>query len=248
MLLFNLKNIYINLHIFKQEFMIMSTARAVARRFPLRQSPPLHRWLLATVMIATIAAGWLMPVIGFVVPVVMLTAIGYSLRKGRYACGNVCPRGSFFDTFLRPFGGNRTIPAGLRTPAVRWTVFAGLMGFMAFQISRDPANPLHWGFVFWLACVLTTAAAIGLGLTYQVRTWCAVCPIGTLTATLGAGKHQLQIDSGCKACGLCETTCPMELSIAVHRDRGTLPHADCLKCSTCHEACPQNALHWPTAD
>lgn len=206
-----------------------------------------YRWFLALIMIATLALGWKFPRIGFVVPVVMLTAILYSLRKGRYTCGNICPRGSFFDTFFRFIGGNRAIPQGLRPLPVRWGVFAGLMGFMGFQLMRNPGSVEHWGAVFWLACAVTTVVAIALGLVWQPRTWCAICPIGTLAATIGEGKYPLQIAASCKGCGRCEQRCPMELSIAAQREAGSLPHGDCIKCASCHAACPQQALTWPKA-
>lgn len=219
--------------------------KITVHRFSTKPRP--SRWLLATVMIATLALGWKFPAIGFVVPLVMLTAILYSLKKGRYACGNVCPRGSFFDTYFRYVGGKNAIPAALRAMPVRWTIFAGLMGFMGFQIARNPTSPDHWGFTFWLACAVTTAVAIGLGLVWQPRTWCAVCPIGTLTAVIGEEKYPLQIAASCKSCGRCERSCPMELAIVKEREQGALLHGDCIKCSSCHNACPQKALSWPEA-
>lgn len=225
----------------------MFTVQAEVRVLARPQKSTTSRWLLASVMLFTIVFGWRFPVIGFIVPTVMMMNILYSLHKGRYACGNVCPRGSFFDTVFRPFSGTRTIPTWLRTATVRWSIFAGLMGFMAVQISRNPGELRHWGFVFWLACTLTTIVAIGLGRAWQARTWCALCPIGTLAAALGKDKHQLLIASQCTGCGRCEQSCPMELSIAVHRVAGQLSHGDCIKCSNCHAVCPQQALHWPEA-
>jgi polyferredoxin len=225
----------------------MSKNEKVIKIAPRRKKPELYRWPLALLMITTLALGWKFPWLGFIVPVVMLTAILYSLRKGRYACGNICPRGSFFDTFFRFVGGNRATPPWLRSLPVRWSVFAGLMGFMGFQLMRHPGSAEHWGSVFWLACAVTTAIAIVLGLVWQPRTWCAICPIGTLTATIGEEKYPMQIAASCKACGLCEQSCPMELAIAAQREAGSLQHGDCLKCSSCHAACPQQALSWPKA-
>jgi NAD-dependent dihydropyrimidine dehydrogenase PreA subunit len=206
-----------------------------------------RRWALGTVLIVTIAFGWAFPFIGFTVPLVMMTAIAVSMRRGRQACGHLCPRGSFFDSWFQPFAGGREVPAALRKPVVRWSIFAGLMGFMALQLSRNPTDLAHWGLVFWLACTLTSVIGIALGVRYQARAWCTVCPIGTLTARIGAGKYQLRIAESCKACGQCERSCPMELSIAAHRASGELPHADCIKCSTCSSNCPQQALSWPKA-
>jgi len=204
-----------------------------------------HRWILATIMILTVALGWRYPAIGFAVPVAMVAGIGGSLLRGRYVCGTFCPRGSFFDTLFRLVGGTQPIPAPLRTMPVRWGILAVLMGFMAWQISRNPGDPLHWGFVFWMACAVTTAAGIGLGLFYHARAWCVICPVGTMANAIGGGKWQLQIDPGCGSCGACERHCPMGLTIAAHRDGGTLPHRDCLKCSSCADACPKGALTFP---
>ena len=225
----------------------MISKEKVIKIAPRSKKPELYRWPLALLMIATLALGWKFPWMGFIVPVVILTVILYSLRKGRYACGNICPRGSFFETFFRYVGGSRSIPPWLRSLPVRWSVFAGLMGFMGFQLIRNPGSAEHWGSVFWLACAVTTAIAIILGLVWQPRTWCAICPIGTLAATIGEEKYPLQIAASCKACGLCEQSCPMELAIAAQREVGSLQHGDCLKCSSCHAACPQQALTWPKA-
>jgi len=225
----------------------MAPANILRHRPSRKHRPPLSRWLLAGVMLLTLGLGWAYPRIGFVVPLVMATAIVVSLRKGRYACGNLCPRGSFFDTFFRPLAGQRKIPAAIRRAPVRWSLFAGLMGFMALQISRNPGSALHWGHVFWLACALTTAIAVIMGFIWQARAWCAVCPIGTLAATLGRNKLPLQIAPHCTACGQCERHCPMELAITPHRGSGALSHGDCLKCARCSSVCPSSALKWTRA-
>jgi polyferredoxin len=128
----------------------------------------------------------------------------------------------------------------------RWAVFAALMGFMVFRILQQPLDPLHWGRVFWMMCVITTAVGIPLALLYHPRTWCAFCPIGTAQNALGRRAARLQIEADtCRACQLCEAACPMNLTIAEHRDLRTLPHHDCAKCSECVAACPTGALSWP---
>jgi polyferredoxin len=204
-----------------------------------------HRWALAGIMLTVIAIGWKYPALGFIVPLAMVTGIAGSFSRGRYVCGNLCPRGSFYDTVFRLMGGTRRIPELVQRPAFRWTVLAGLMGFMALQIARKPADPLHWGYVFWLACVLTTAVGVVFGTVYRARTWCAFCPVGTMAATFGGGNHQLQIAETCRSCGVCEGSCPMGFVIAEHREVGILPHRDCLKCSACVDSCSRSALNWP---
>ena len=120
-----------------------------------------------------------------------------------------------------------------------------LIGLMVAQLTVDPGNWQHWGIVFWRMCLVTTAAALVLAVTFTSRGWCRICPVGTVAAQAGEGRHLLQVASSCRGCGACEKVCPMHLDIAVHRHAGTQPHRDCLKCSTCVKICPSQALTWP---
>lgn len=204
------------------------------------------QWALLWIVVITISLGWWFPWLGFSVPIVMLTGVVIGLFRGRYVCGNLCPRGSFYDRLMSRLSRKREIPAWLRSMPFRWTLFALLMGFMAFRILQNPLDLMHWGRVFWTMCVVTTAIGIPLAIIYHPRTWCAFCPIGTTQNALGGGRRRLRIDAAsCRACGLCERACPMGLTIVEHRDVGILPHRDCAKCSECVAACPVGALTWP---
>jgi polyferredoxin len=197
-------------------------------------------------MLVSLLLGWRFPVLGFVVPVSMVAGIVGGLMRGRYVCGNFCPRGSFLDTFFRPFGGSRPIPALLFSRFLRWSILVLLMGFMVVRLAQEPGNPLHWGEVFWTMCLVTSLAAFVLGARYQPRSWCALCPVGTMASTLGKGKYQLAIDSSCSSCDRCSQSCPFGLPISPHREAGVIPHADCLKCSACVGSCPKGALSFPS--
>lgn len=212
---------------------------------PTVTTKPLYRWLLALFMLSVIAVGWKYPLLGFAVPAAMLTGILGGFSRGRYVCGNLCPRGSFYDTIFSYVGGNRPIPALLRSSGFRWIIMAVLMGFMTWRIAQNPGEWQHWGLVFWSMCLITTAVGIPLGMIYRSRSWCSFCPVGTMASAIGGTKYQLEIAHDCRQCGICEKQCPMELSIARHRDSGTLPHHDCIKCSSCVDSCPREALSWP---
>lgn len=205
-----------------------------------------HRWLLSTIMLITVFFGWYYPFLGYTVPVAMVVGMGGGLLRGRYVCGNICPRGSFYDTLFRYVGGTRPVPAIFSNMAFRWSAMAILMSLMGLQIALDPGDPLHWGSVFWLVCTVTTAVGIILGFIYRARTWCTFCPVGTMANALGGTKGRLQISHACRECGLCEQQCPMDFSIASHKSAGSLPHRDCLKCSSCKDTCSQGALSWPS--
>jgi len=172
----------------------------------------------------------------------MVVGIGGSFLRGRYVCGNICPRGSFYDTLFRLIGGSRPVPSFLTSMRFRWGVLAILMSLMALQIAQNPGDPLHWGRVFWLVCLVTTAVGVALGLYYRPRTWCSFCPVGPMANAIGGDKDQLVIGASCKSCGVCEKSCPIDFSIVGHKAEGVLPNRDCLKCSSCVASCKVGAL------
>ncbi len=207
---------------------------------------PAYKWLLSMIVAAVLLLGWRFPALGFAVPVAMAAGMGGGFFRGRWVCGNLCPRGSLLDTWLGALP-RRPLPGWMARPAVRWGVLAVLVGAMVLQLAGDPGNWRHWGVVFWRMCLVTTAAAVLLAVSLSARSWCRLCPVGTVAAEIGGGKMPLQIGASCRGCSLCEQACPMQLSIVAHRAAGQLPHRDCLKCSTCVKACPSQVLHWQEA-
>ena len=206
-----------------------------------------YKWLLGLIMVTVIAFGWRYPLLGFVVPAAMGTGILGGFFRGRWVCGNLCPRGSFLDSWFNLISAKIKIPALLKGDRFRWVMLIALMSFMAYRLAQNPTDINHWGFVFWQMCLITTIVALGLGLRYSVRSWCSFCPIGTMASSIGGERYPLQVQSTCKVCGICEDSCPMQLEIARHRHTGASKEKDCLKCSACIKACPRNdVLSWPT--
>jgi ferredoxin-type protein NapH len=204
------------------------------------------QWVLLSVVIVTIGLGWKYPVLGFSVPIVMLAGMVGGIIKGRYVCGNICPRGSFFDRLISRISLGRDIPDFARKMPLRWTIFTAMMGFMVYRVSQDPGNWRHWGMTFWVMCVVTTAIGVVLGILTQPRMWCAFCPMGTMQNALGGGRQQLVIEAAlCKECRICEKVCPAKIPIVQDKDKGRVTSRDCLKCPECTAVCPTKALHWP---
>lgn len=201
-----------------------------------------YRWLLAGVMLTVLALGWKYPLLGFVVPLAMLAGMVGGALRGRYVCGNLCPRGSFFDTFFARFAPRREIPEKLFAMPLRWLIMAGLMSFMVYRLAQNPGSLNHWGLVFWQMCLVTTAAALLLGVLHRPRTWCAICPVGTIANAAGGNKRQLTIAANCRSCKLCEKACPMGHNIADFKSQGAMFDRDCLQCSLCVSVCPKGAL------
>ena len=206
-----------------------------------------YKWLLGVVMVTVIALGWRYPVLGFIVPLAMSAGIIGGFLKGRWVCGNACPRGSFIDTWLSLVSADREMPVILKNAKFRWLLLSALICFMVIRIAQNPSDSDHWGVVFWQMCTITTIIAVGLAILFSARSWCAICPVGTMAGTAGKDKYSLQVSTSCKGCGLCEQSCPMQLEIAKYRHSGRSDEQDCLKCSACINTCPQQGvLSWPT--
>lgn len=207
----------------------------------------LIQWCLVPVVLVTIGLGWKYPLLGFSVPVVMALGMVGGIFRGRYVCGNLCPRGSLFDRVVEPVSRNSGIPHFFRNMTLRWSIFAAMMGFMVYRILQNPSEITHWGRVFWLMCTITTSIGLVLGIALHPRAWCAFCPMGTLQNVLGGHKHQLTIRAdACRECRLCEKACPFSISIVEYKLEGRLLNPDCLKCPECIAACPGKALAWPS--
>lgn len=205
----------------------------------------LRQWLLSSVLIVTVSLGWKYPWLGFSVPLAMIAGITGGLVRGRYVCGNLCPRGSFFDRFIATIAPGSTIPASLRRMPLRWGIFTLLTSFLIWRLVDGPVELNHWGVVFWSVCAITTAVGVVLAFTIHPRAWCALCPVGTLSNVIGGSRYRLAIDSSCRECGRCEQSCTFDLKIVRHKAAGVFEERDCLKCSACVEACPVGALKWP---
>jgi hypothetical protein len=148
----------------------------------------LRQWLLAPIVVVTIAFGWRYPWLGFTVPASMFLGIVGGLRRGRYVCGNLCPRGSFFDRIMAPLAARRGIPSLLRSMPLRWGVFTP-HGYGP-ALAANPTISII-GVVFWSMCGITTV--VGVVCPFYPRSWCRL-PGRHPVKVIGGGRHQLSID------------------------------------------------------
>ena len=172
---------------------------------------------------------WFFPVLGWAALVCMIGPVLTSVWKGRFWCGNVCPRGNMYDRLLSKYSPHRPIPR-----------FVCSFGFRLFM-------------VFWNIILLTTVVGITLSFIYAPRTWCSFCPMGTLSSWVAPKKAPLpkafksiHVGSQCEEkCMLCARVCPMQLTPYSSRGEqlGYL-HPDCLKCRKCEKACPTKIINY----
>jgi polyferredoxin len=196
-------------------------------------------YLGVLVLIVCIGGLWY-PKLGYMVPLVFAAILISSPFRGRWFCGNLCPRGSFQDFWVGRITLGRKIPPILRSMGVRIPVFIALMGFMLFRLLQTEGAIDRIGMVFVTMCTLTTGISLLLGVLISPRAWCSFCPMGTVGRTLGGTKYPIEVDEGkCVECDLCDKVCPLQLAVKEP------DNPDCLKCARCVEACPKGALHFP---
>lgn len=178
------------------------------------------------------------PKLGYILLLVFATLLTIAPFRGRWFCGNLCPRGSFVDFWLAPLSRRLAIPLFLRSMWIRIPIFIALMGFMIYRLLGTQGVVDRIGMVFVTLCIITTSIAILFGVIIAPRTWCTLCPMGTLQRIMGGSKYQLKLDGDlCIDCKRCQKVCPMQLRVFELQD---LP--DCIKCGRCIDACPKDAL------
>lgn len=199
------------------------------------------------ILIAYLILGYFYPVIGFAALICMIAPVAVSVRKGRWWCGNACPRGSIYDRVLSKYSPHRPIPAFVRTFGFRLFMVMFIFTMFGLQMYYAWGDWNAMGKVFWNIILMTTIVGVVLSFIYAPRTWCSFCPMGTLSAwvapregKLPANYRSIHVSSKCQMkCKSCARVCPMQLTPYDSRgqENGYL-HPDCIKCNKCAVACP----------
>ena len=210
------------------------------------------------IIIAYIIIGWFYPVIGLIALICMIGPVLTSIWRGRFWCGNVCPRGNLYDRLLSKYSPHRPIPAFVRTFGFRLFMVFFIFGMFGTQLTltvpwSEGGLPMWSGIgrVFWTIIVMTTIVGVTLSFIYAPRTWCSFCPMGTISSWV-APKHQpfphpytaVHVAASCQMkCKQCARVCPMQLTPYDSRGQevGYL-HPDCLKCGKCTLVCPTKIM------
>ena len=193
---------------------------------------------LGMIVLIVSIGGIFYPKLGYILLLVFATLLIIAPFRGRWFCGNLCPRGSFVDFWLAPLSRKLKIPPFLHSMWIRIPIFIALMGFMIYRLLGTQGVVDRIGMVFVTLCIITTSIAILFGVIIAPRTWCTFCPMGTLQRIMGGSKYRLKLDGDlCIDCKRCQKVCPMQLQVSEIQD---LP--DCIKCGRCIDACPKDAL------
>lgn len=176
--------------------------------------------------------------------VCMVAPIIVSAFKGRFWCGNFCPRGSFYDNIISNFSNNKKVPQFLKSKLFRTIMVVFMMTIFALGVHKNWGELNGIGLVFYRMIVVTTIVGIILSLFYNQRTWCYFCPMGTIASAISKfrkSKNVLQVSSNCVSCKICEKKCSIGI-VPYEYKENILSHPDCIQCGKCVNACPKNAI------
>lgn len=145
-------------------------------------------------LLAFIVGGFFDVRLALAAVVCMISPIIFALlNKGRYWCGNLCPRGNFFDKIIKKISGKRPMPRFLKSIWFRTLVTLSM--FMIFGLNMY----INWGDLSSIALnlyrliVITTLIGIVLALRYSHRTWCSFCPMGSTASYIIYRKKKVRI-------------------------------------------------------
>lgn len=189
-------------------------------------------------LLIVLTLGFWYPIVGLSMLICMVSPLIVAIRRGRHWCGWICPRGSFFDKVMTKVSPNRSMPKWLSSQVTRYVILAALFGMMGYQLHAVWGDATKVGFVLWRLLGITTLVGIVLSLAYKPRSWCSICPVGTLSSAISRSQRKVVVGQGCKSCGVCAKACPMALK--PHVD--STSQADCLGCQKCIAKCPFGQL------
>lgn len=209
-----------------------------------------YAWVV-TILVAL--GGQWVPELGLLVPLIMLTLSLMSLFRGRYWCGNFCPHGSFFDTFVFPVSRNLGVPKIFRSRVFVFFFFF----FFLLQLGRRfflTFGDLHHfsrqvGFIFSSTYLMVLILGGLAGFFFQARAWCYFCPMGTLQLffyrlgqalglTRGEKKITITKKEECRLCGKCARACPLHLTPYQNVNKeGEFDDENCIRCQFCVQNC-----------
>jgi hypothetical protein len=151
---------------------------------------------LSALFVITVAlGGFFVRQFGLALAAEMIIAIVLSLTspKPRAFCSGLCPRGRALGFALRPISLGKSLPRMFSTRQFR-RFLCGTSMFLViaslFQVAPGVGVAEWAGMVFWILCLITLSAGIILGIIFRPRTWCALCPLGTLQDTIREGRNR----------------------------------------------------------
>ncbi|MCF6291281.1 MAG: 4Fe-4S binding protein [Desulfobacterales bacterium] len=206
------------------------------------------QWAMALLLPLVVVGGYYCPKLGFTVLALITFFLVLASQRGRFYCGWFCPMGAFHERILSRVSLHRDILPVFKSSWFRWLLFVLMMGLMLFQLYMAWGDAKAIGAVFRMMWILSTGLAIGLGIYFKPRVWCAICPMGAMQGISSKNTYLLTVGEDCRQCGLCKKVCPIQTYPGAFKGQEHLPSIDCLRCYNCVMNCPKKVLSFQDKD
>ena len=153
-------------------------------------------------LIAYLVLSYFYMPLGIIAIICMVSPILFAaIGKGRYWCGNFCPRGLFFQNVTGRFSKNKAIPKILKSVGFRLFMVIFIISNFGIGVYQNWGDVAGIGFVFYRIIIITTIFGIIINTIYMPRTWCAFCPMGSIATFITKCKR----NQGSCAKTICKT-------------------------------------------
>ena len=137
--------------------------------------------IISTAAMITFTVGGLFyPYLGLGTAAVAAFLVFQSIFNGRKGCTRFCPRGIFISIFMPFISLNRKIPKFLLGKKAKYIVLAIFISLLSFRLFNAGWNLAQIGSVMISMCITSTVIAVILGVLFKPKSWCTVCPLGTI--------------------------------------------------------------------
>jgi ferredoxin-type protein NapH len=141
--------------------------------------------LLSTIFVFTVAVGGIfVPELGLALAALMAAAIVMTLIKPRSFCSGVCPRGKTLGFVMNKSSRRKALPRFMLSAKFSRLLCGSTMFCVVGSLVRTGGAVHLAGTVFWVLCIVSLSAGVIMGYFFKPRSWCAICPMGTLQDTI----------------------------------------------------------------
>lgn len=214
----------------------------MAKKTKERKWRKVTQWLSLPFLVMVIIGGYYWPYLGMIAVGLIAVFLLISTFRGRLYCGWVCPMGAFHERVLTLFSIKKGMPSFIKQSWFRWLLFAGMMSFLGYQLYMTGGHELKVASVFRMMWIISTAAAISIGIFFKPRSWCKICPMGSMLGIMGRNRYVVQVGEDCRQCGFCMKSCPIETYAGSYKEKGYVSGLDCMRCFNCVDSCPRGTL------
>ena len=119
--------------------------------------------MLYWILIAYLIVAYFVPEVGIIALICMIGPVAMAFWKGRYWCGNICPRGSFYDKVVSRISPHKPIPKFVRSKGFRIFMLVFIFAMFGVQLYINGLTLAGIGRTFWTMILVTTIVGVVLG-------------------------------------------------------------------------------------